>query len=306
VNVTVQNATASETVAVNVSTPAGQEANVSFSSVNVTPTKNASFTLNVTSSEDPIADKTPSVNLSNGTQPLAYLSVDHSITDKNISNVTFTFRVQKDRVNASERDEIALYRFHGGTWNALPTTLVETTDTHYVYRVRSPGLSEFAAGKQRPQFEIANASVEVTTLSVGDSMKVQVRIANDGKADGTFTAELVLEGEPIAERRLTIAADGMRQTTFERTVAEPGTYSVYVNDYRVGEVTVNGTAVDGSTESATGTAADGTDRDATEDDDVIGDTDSTDAGANAGVPGFGVGVAAVALLAGLIGCLRRQ
>lgn len=300
VNVTVENATANESISVNVSRPEHRNSSVGFDSMNVTPAKNASFTLNATASDDPIANRTPTTDLPNGTQPLAFLSVAHSIDDANITNVTFTFRVEKDRVNASERDEIALYRYHGESWDELPTTLVATTDTHYVYRVRSPGLSEFAAGKQTAQFQITNASVEIRTLSVGDALKVRVRITNEGDADGTFTAELVLDGEAVARRQLTIAAGGMRQTVFERTVAQPGTYEVYVNDFRVGEVTVNGTAATGDDSTSTWTSDEATDRDETD------GSDRTDSKTNAGVPGFGVPVAIVALLGALLAVRWRK
>ncbi|WP_137283686.1 PGF-pre-PGF domain-containing protein [Halorussus salinisoli] len=309
VNVSVENAYANESVSVNVSTPDERDRNVSFSTIGVTPTRDANFTLNVTASEEPIADETPTEPLSNGTEPLSFLSVDHSISDRNISNVTFTFRVRRDRVNASERDQISLYRYHDESWNELPTTLTATTESHYVYRVRSPGLSEFAAGKKTPQFEITNATVELTTLSVGDALEVRVRVTNRGDADGTFSAELVLDGESVADRQLTIAAGGMRQTTFEHTIARAGTYDVYVNQFRVGEVNVNGTTPtgDGSTSAgptdggATGeraTDSDASARDGT-DADVRSDT-------TASVPGFCLAAGVAGLLAALYAVGRRQ
>ena len=288
VNVTVENASANESVAVNVSTTPDQSRNVSFSTVEVTPTRNASFTLNVTASDRPIAEKTPTDRLSNGTEPLAFLSVGHSLPDRNISSVNFTFRLRRDRVNASERGDIALYRYHDESWNQLPTTLVETTANHYVYRVRSPGLSEFAAGKKRPQFEITNATVDLSALSIGDALKVQVRISNEGDADGTFTARLVLGDQSVASRQLTIAAGGMRQTTFERTVAEPGTYEVYVNDFRVGDVAVNETAAAAVTDDRSDdeTTAGATDSGGTTD-------DRSDEETTAEAPGLGVAVVAL-------------
>jgi PGF-pre-PGF domain-containing protein len=299
VNATVENASANEPVSVNVSHPARRNDSVAFDSVAVTPAKNANFTLNTTASDAPIANRTPTTDLPNGTQSLGFLSVDHSIDDENITNVTFTFSVQKDRVNASERDEIALYRFKNGSWNELPTTLVETTDTHYVYRVRSPGLSEFAAGKQTAQFQITEASVEIETLSVGDALKVRVRITNEGDADGTFTAELVLDGEAVAHRQLTIASGGMRQTTFERTMSQPGTYEVYVNDFRVGDVTVNRSDVSDDATSQRTSDDQATDSDETD------AADSAENDASAGVPGFGVPTV-VALVGTLLAVRWRE
>lgn len=296
VNVTVENATANESASVNVSTPESRDDDVSFSSVNVTPTRETNFTLNVTTNEDPISEKTPSTTLSNGTQPLAYMSVDHSIDDENISNVTFTFRVRKDRVNASERDDITLYRFKNGTWNDLPTKSVRTTESHYVYQVRSPGLSEFAAGKQKPQFDITNASAAITTISAGEAMEVRVRIENRGEADGTFTAELVLDDDPVADRQLTIASGGMRQTTFTRKVTEPGTYDVFVNDYRIGEVTVNGTTTTEEDSSTLASATGQTDRESTAEKPAKTDSNgATTDDSDAGVPGFGFGTGIIGI-----------
>lgn len=286
-NVVVRNAEAHRSVSVDVS-PTDSLADVTFDAVEVTPATDASFTLNVTSSDDPIAGATPTANLSNGTKPLAFVSVDHSIADRNVSNVTFRFRVRKGRVNASEPDEIALYRYHGGSWNELPTTLSNVTDSHFVYRVRSPGLSEFAAGKQMPQFEITDAAFEFTTLSVGDALEVRVRVTNEGDADGTFTADLVLGDETVASHKLTIAAGGMRQTTFDRQVADPGTYEVYVNDYHIGEVTVNGSVAAGSGPTSPA-SADGTS--ATD--------EATSRETATQLPGFGFAAAVGALLAAL-------
>lgn len=258
VNVTVENASANASVSVDVSESADTGDDVSFSSMNVTPTQDGSFSLNVTASGDAIRGKTPSTALPNESQPLGYLSVDHSIRDENISEVAFTFRVRADRVNDSEREAISLYRFHDGAWNELPTTLVRTTDSHYVYRVRSPGLSEFAAGKKRPDFHITDAAAADETLSTGDELRVWTRIANRGGAHGTFTARLVLDGEQVDQRRVSIAADGMRQTTFEWELTEPGAYDVYVNDHWVSEVTVTATAAADGDGTAGGTGGDGT------------------------------------------------
>ncbi|WP_157971535.1 PGF-pre-PGF domain-containing protein [Halorussus litoreus] len=281
-NVTVENASANASVSVDVSESADPDDGVSFSSVNVTPANDGSFSLNVTASGDAIRGKTPSTALPNGSQPLGYLSVDHSIRDENISEVGFRFRVRADRVNGSEREAISLYRFHGGTWNELPTTLVRTTDSHYVYRVRSPGLSEFAAGKKRPDFEITDAAATDETLSTGDDLRVRVRVANRGGAHGTFTARLVIDGEQVAQHRVSIAADGMRQTTFERELTEPGAYEVYVNDHRVSEVavddgaTADGDGADGDATTAASAGTESTDEESAERDDDASSPRSTD------------------------------
>ncbi|MFC7081162.1 CARDB domain-containing protein [Halorussus caseinilyticus] len=158
-------------------------------------------------------------------------------------------------------------------------------------------------GQEDPQFEITNATVKFSTLSVGDALEVRVRITNRGDADGTFTAELVLGDELVADRQLTIAAGGMRQVTFEREVVKPGTYDVYVNEFQVGEVRVNGSEATGSTSAG---PTDGPATDSKTNSDALTHGSEAQSDANAKTPGLGFGAGVAGLVAALYAARRRD
>mgnify|MGYP000215225572 CR=1 FL=1 len=239
VNVTARNVTAGETVAVNVSTTQSVDDDVGVDSLALEAEEGGDFTLNVTESDSPRVTE-QNFSVTDGTQGLGYLRVDHSIPDSAIGSVNFTFRVSKDRLAASDTDpgDVVLHRFANGTWSELPTTVVGETPTHWILRGLSPGLSDFVVGGEQAKFELLQALVSVSQVDLGDSVAVRVRISNVGGADGTFTAELLLNGRVVEERDVTVAADGTRQVTFERAFDEPGDYAVRVNDERAGNVTV--------------------------------------------------------------------
>jgi len=249
VNVTARNVTAGETVEVNVSTTRSVDDEVGVDSLALSVEEGGDFALNVTESNSSAVTEA-NFSVTDGTRGLGYLRVDHTIPDSAIGGVNFTFRVSKDRLAASDTDpgDVVLHRFANGTWTELPTTIVAETPTHWILRGDSPGLSDFVVGGEQAKFELLRALVSVSRVELGDAVAVRVRISNVGGADGTFTAELLLNGQVVEDRDVTVAAEGTRQATFEREFGDPGNYSVRVNDERAGNVTVvvpesaNGTA----------------------------------------------------------------
>jgi len=95
-----------------------------------------------------------------GSRPVGTVTVSHSISDDDIEDVTFTFRLHKSTLveRAVDAESVALYRDESTRWNRLPTTVTSETDTHYVFEAISPGLSVFKIGSD---------------ISVADSANVQ-------------------------------------------------------------------------------------------------------------------------------------
>ncbi|WP_136602421.1 right-handed parallel beta-helix repeat-containing protein [Salinigranum halophilum] len=107
-------------------------------------TDGGDFTLNFTGSDSPPSGTGA---LSSGAS-LGYLTVEHSVPDENIDEVDFRFRVTRTRL-ASEgvtASEVTLFRYVDGTPTVLPTSLVRTTASEYVFEATSPGLSVFVVG----------------------------------------------------------------------------------------------------------------------------------------------------------------
>lgn len=255
-NATVRNATAGAPVSVNVS--AADTGNVGVSTLNVTVKKNASFALNVTAADRKPGDA-PSYTRRDGGVGLGSIRVNHSVADENISNVTFTFSLSAERVAAANAtpEEVALYRYHDGRWNALNTTFLRERNGSYVFRAESPGLSDFTAAAQKPEFELTKALVDPRAVAVGEPVDIRVRIHNVGDADGSYTARLLFDDEVVETTQVTIAANGTRQVSFTRVPDRAGTYEVTINNASAGTLSVGATT---ATTSTTGTdlAADST------------------------------------------------
>lgn len=266
------------------------DSNVSLTVMNLTIDQGGDFGLGVTSADRELAT-TPGFELQprNGTEPVGYLNVSHTIPDENIEQVEFKHRVSKERLAELDADveDYALYRYTDGEWVELNTTVVAETGTAYIVQATSPGLSDFTSGVKQPKFRVVNADVDVTKINRGEDVGVRVTIRNDGGADGTYTTRLILDQEVVATQDATIAAEGKRVVTFQQEISDPGTYTVQVNNVTVDDVEV--TAEELNQTPATATATDATEG---------GEGgEGGDASTDAGAPGFGVVVALVALLA---------
>ncbi|ELZ26166.1 hypothetical protein C474_20736 [Halogeometricum pallidum JCM 14848] len=212
---------------------------VAISNIDLTPTRNGSFTMNLTTAER--IEGSPEFQTDDGAETLSHVRVEHSISNAELNGtVGIGFEVSKARLeNGSVAPEnVALYRYENGSWTELPTEVVDETHETVRFRAQSPGLSEFAAGAKRARFSVETVDVAVEEIAAGDNVQVHVTIGNDGGADGEFVAQLILDGTAVEERSLTIAAGGQRQTLFDHTVADAGEYEVRVNDVVAGSVVV--------------------------------------------------------------------
>lgn len=295
VNATITDAEANTTQSLNISWPLTRDDVVAVDAVSFTPERTGSVNLSIATNVSRFGD-VPAFALSDGTEPAGYVHVDHSIPNEQVSDVTFRIRVRKDRLVGNETgpEDVALYRHEESGWVELPTQLVEEGETHYFFEARAPGFSDFTTGVKQAKFRITDALVTVTRISTQQGTEVLVRVRNDGGADGTYTVKLLLEETLVDRTELSIAPNGTRQATFERTFGEPGIYQVYVNERFVGNVTVES----GDTVSTSGSTigSDGTPPVERTDNASTGPPEASQATSGESVPGLGFGTTAVALL----------
>jgi hypothetical protein len=291
VNATVRNAESNTTQSLNLSWPLTRDDALAIDALSFRPERSGNVTLSVATNRSRFGD-VPGFALADGTEAAGFLRVEHSIENENVSDVTFTLRLRKDQLVGDETgpEDVALYRYESETWTELPTRFAGESRSHYFFEASAPGLSDFATGIKQAKFRITDAVVTVTRIRTDEGTTVLVRVRNVGGADGTYSVRLLLEDAVVDRRELTIAPNGTRQATFERTFGRPGVYEVYVNDQFVGNVTVE----------ATPTAAGGTGATSTSE----SDGEQTDRP----TPGFGVAaaVASLALAALLLAGGRRR
>lgn len=93
--------------------------------------------------------------------------------------------------------------------------------------------------ERRPAaFEIRNASLSTGTIRVGKPIEVTATITNVGGQQGTFTAELRVNGTIADTTDVTLAAGASTSVTFTRSFDTPGEYRMSVNDATAGSVRV--------------------------------------------------------------------
>lgn len=243
-NASVRNVEAGQQIAMNMSDPRTDD-NVTVTGVGLEVERSGNFSVELTASDRPRSD-TPEFDPAgeNGTEPLNYLNISHSIPNEDIAEATVRVSVRKNRIDGmgtTDPEDVQLYRYEGPEdgYVGQNTTFVGETETHYVYRAVGDGFSEWATGAKQAQFEVVQADVSVSTIAAGDSVNINVRISNTGGADGDFLTELLLDGEIVETRDVGIAAGGTAQVTFDREFGQPGDYGIRVNDFDVGEVTVS-------------------------------------------------------------------
>ena len=300
VNASIESAEANTTQSLNLSWPLTRDDVVAVDALSFTPERGGDVTLSVATNATRFGD-VPAFAPADGTEPAGFVHVDHSIDNEHVRNVTFTLRMRKDRLAGAETgpEDVALYRYESGQWVELPTRVVAEGETHYFFEARAPGLSDFATGVKQAKFRITDAVVTVTRIRTHEGTDVLVRVRNVGGADGTYRVELLLADTVVDHRELSIAPNGTRQATFERSFDEPGSYEVYVNDRFVGNVTVSTTtATTGNTESAAATT-------------TTGPTSATTAAGDGSpstrvsFPGFGSGAVVLALLVVVLSAMCR-
>jgi len=237
VSVKVDDVEPNQQVSVDVSPESVKDDDAAFDSISVRAKRGGSFTMKVTTTRHALPGS-PEFD-EPGSDSLARVRLDHSISNEEVDDVSFTFRVSKERIESTSTDPeaVVLYRHSENTWNELDTELIGETSGHYIYQAHSPGMSEFAIGAQRPEFEVWYSDVSQIDAEQG-SVEVVGRVTNIGRADGVYTASLNVKGNPVARKEVTIAAGGTRQVSFDHTISEPGTYQLYLNSELAGTVTI--------------------------------------------------------------------
>jgi uncharacterized surface anchored protein len=76
------------------------------------------------------------------------------------------------------------------------------------------------------------------TIAAGESVVVQVDLANFDPARGTIGLTLTADGEVVEERTAAVGASSRRTVFVRGRLADPGTYTIALNGVELGEVTV--------------------------------------------------------------------
>ena len=211
------------------------------------------------------------------------ISVPEEVEDQ---PATVRMSVATERLASMDVDagELRINRFSDGEWQQLETSVVEETNEEVVVSAETPGFSYFAlSAVSEPSAALA---VDPASASVGEEITLD---ATDSENEhGEITSyEWAVDGESL---------DGETATV---SLSEAGEYEV--------ELTVENDA--GETDTATRTVTVESDSEPSDSGsntaDGSSDSDSGPTDEPAELPGFGAGVALVALLAAAFVAVRR-
>lgn len=98
-------------------------------------------------------------------------------------------------------------------------------------------------GPTPPSDDPANVSITEATLDgeefeTGESVTVTATFENTGDTEGEYNAELIVDGEVMAERPVNVDSDTTETTTFTESFDEPGEYELVINNVSVGTVSI--------------------------------------------------------------------
>ena len=93
--------------------------------------------------------------------------------------------------------------------------------------------------EREPEFLLEEAELsEEAILVENETVEVMATVTNEGNGEGTYTAELVIDGDVEDTEELDLEAGETDTVTFERTFDEAGEYAILVGDEAAGTLSV--------------------------------------------------------------------
>ena len=218
------------------------------------------------------------------------ISVPEEATDR---SATLRMDVSADRLAEIDADaeDLRVTRFSAGEWQQLETEVVEQTDDGVTVSAETPGFSYFsvsAVGEPEAALSVApsspSAGAELTLDGSGSSVEHGNVTAYEWTVSGdALSSELDRTGATA-----TVAADSPGEYTVELTVRNRAGDTDTVSETVTVAASASGDDSAGTDDSAASGSSEASEGSAASDDGAIPEP--------AALPGFGVGVAVIALL----------
>ena len=126
-----------------------------------------------------------------------------------------------------------------GAGESTTVMLADTVGTAGEYDATVGGESTGTLTVEQPAtFGITDTALSASTITEGETVTVEATVENTGDRDGTFTAELRVDGTVEGTTDVEVPGGETATVTFEPTFPEAGEHTVGVNDARAGTVTV--------------------------------------------------------------------
>ena len=165
VNLTIDTITAGETKNISL-----KEYGLPIEEIKITATNNVT---NVKIKVEKLTQKPANITKPPSEKIYIYLNIEENINESDIASFTIKFKVEKTWItnNNIDKNMILLMRYHNGSWQELPTTLVKEDETYVYYEATVTGFSIFAIAvkekiKISPFSWIIYIAITATTLAI--------------------------------------------------------------------------------------------------------------------------------------------
>ena len=181
------------------------------------------------------------VGTGSGVDTLGYFTLNHTVPDSAVENVTFQFSARWSYLEAKGIDaaEVRLLRYGTDGWTVLETRQQVGTADRARFVADSPGLSTFAVGVPTARFVTSEVTRSPASVQVGETATVTATVSNRGSVAGETTVSLTRNGSAVRTRTVALEAGETTTVRFDVRPTAPGPYAFAVDGVAAGTVVVD-------------------------------------------------------------------
>ena len=124
-------------------------------------------------------------------------------------------------------------------YSSTEVTFQESFSTPGEYSISVNGVSGGTVTVGEPaSFDVTDASLDTEEITPEESVVTTATVENTGDLEGTFDAELEVDGQAVDSQSVTLAGGESTTVSFERSFSDAGSYDISVSGETAGTVTV--------------------------------------------------------------------
>lgn len=160
--------------------------------------------------------------------PLSALSVD--TTEGTVEDAALTFGVEGATLDEHDAtvNDVTVYEEGSDGWERVATEPVGTSDDVTQFRADASGDGELAVVLEESPITATELSLSEERIEAGESVEVTATVENTGEVTETGQVSLLVFGEVVDSREVTLDPGESETLTFEQRVDSPGSHTVEV------------------------------------------------------------------------------
>lgn len=158
-----------------------------------------------------------------------------SMATPHVAGAVALIQSATDNSHSPEEIETALTN---SAWK--PDSETTSTDTRYGNGIIDTyaAIAYLEGETLESELLLVDVSMNPDTILEGESTTITPTVENTGSATGTFTADLLIDGDHTVSDSISVSPNAIETITFEPTFSNRGSYSISVNEQNVDELQV--------------------------------------------------------------------